>query len=67
MAVTVRDLVRPQGNELLDRIPGWNCPFQFLVLRQKLNFSLCHLYETTLSDTFSVGSATRAREATAPT
>jgi hypothetical protein len=50
VAVTIRDVVRPQGNELLDRIPGWNCPFQFFVLRQKLDFSLCHLYETTLSD-----------------
>src|SRR5271157_2143431 len=50
MTITIGDLVSPQRNELLDRVPGCNHLLQSLVLRQKLDFSLRHLYETTLSD-----------------
>jgi hypothetical protein len=51
MAVTIGDLVCPQGKELLDRILGWDhLPLPSLVLRQKLDFSFCHLYETALGD-----------------
>src|SRR6266851_1310952 len=55
MAITIGNLLCQEGSELLNRIPGCYLLMQFLVLRQKLDLSFCHLYETTLSDRWAPG------------
>src|SRR5260370_2748451 len=44
MAITIGNLLCQEGSELLNRIPGCYLLMQFLVLRQKLDLSFCHLY-----------------------